>query len=185
MKLFSSRSSHAANGGHSARKATALTVAIILIIVMTVGGTVAWLTSQTDTIINSFKPADSGIKVEEKIEQNFKTQIAVKNTGEAVVYVRVALVANMVDGDTIVGEAAVPEFTLSDDWFKGNDGYYYCKAPLTAGDTTANLLASNSKMELAEGMQVTVLAQSLQTEPTSAVEDAWGVTVNSDGMLAK
>ena len=48
---------------------------------------------------------------------------------------------------------------------------------------TDNLLASN--MALDEHMQVTVLAQSIQANPTSLVAEKWGVTVNSDGTLAK
>ena len=186
MKLFSSRSSHAANNG-GAKKLSAAAIAIILVVVMAIGGTVALLMDSTDSVTNKFAPASSGITIEEKFKENCKTEIAVKNTGDTGVYVRVSLVANYYDENgNITGGAEVPDFTLnSDKWFVGNDGCYYYKQPVAAGDVTDNLLASESKMQLEDNMQVTVLAQSIQASPTSVVYDKWGVTVNSDGTLAK
>lgn len=186
MKLFSSRSSHAANNG-GAKKLSAAAIAIILVVVMAIGGTVALLMDSTDSVTNKFAPASSGITIKEEVKENCKTEIAVKNTGDTGVYVRVSLVANYYgENGNITGGAAVPDFTLnSDKWFVGNDGYYYYRQPVAAGDVTDNLLASESKMQLEDNMQVTVLAQSIQASPTSVVYDKWGVTVNSDGTLAK
>lgn len=186
MKLFSSRSSHAANNG-GAKKLSAAAIAIILVVVMAIGGTVALLMDSTDSVTNKFAPASSGITIKEEVKENCKTEIAVKNTGDTGVYVRVSLVANYYDENgNITGGAAVSNFTLnSDKWFLGDDGYYYYKQPVAAGDVTDNLLASGSKMQLEDNMQVTVLAQSIQASPTSVVYDKWGVTVNSDGTLAK
>lgn len=186
MKLFSSRSSHAANNG-GAKKLSAAAIAIILVVVMAIGGTVALLMDSTNSVTNKFAPASSGIKIEEELKENYKTEIAVKNTGDTGTYIRVSLVANYYDENgNITGGAAVPNFTLnSEKWFLGNDGYYYYKQPVAAGDVTDNLLASESKMQLEDNMQVTVLAQSIQASPTSVVHDKWGVTVNSDGTLAK
>ena len=186
MKLFSSRSSHAANNARSARKATALVIAIALIVVMVVGGSVAWIVHQTKPVINKFTPASSGITIVEEVENNYKTEIAVNNTGDIDVYVRVSLVANIVDENgNITSGADVPDFALNEtNWFKGTDGYYYYKTPLPAGKVTESLLANGSKMELSENMQVTVLAQSMQTTPTNAVTDAWSVVVGNDGTLS-
>lgn len=185
MKLFSSRSSRAANNG-GAKKLSAAAIAIILVVVMTIGGTVAFLMDSTESVINKFTPASSGITIEEEVKENCKTEIAVKNTGDTGAYIRVSLVANYYDENgNITGGAAVPDFTNSEKWFLGNDGYYYYKLPVAAGDVTDNLLASESKMQLKDNMQVTVLAQSIQASPTSVVHDKWGVTVNSDGTLAK
>lgn len=186
MKLFSSRSSRTANNG-GAKKLSAAAIAIILVVVMTIGGTVAFLMDSTESVINKFTPASSGITIEEEVKENCKTEIAVKNTGDTGAYIRVSLVANYYDENgNITGGAAVPDFTLnSEKWFLGNDGYYYYKQPVAANDVTDNLLASESKMQLEDNMQVTVLAQSIQASPTSVVHDKWGVTVNSDGTLAK
>lgn len=186
MKLFSSRSSRTANNG-GAKKLPAAAIAIILVVVMTIGGTVAFLMDSTESVINKFTPASSGITIEEKVKENCKTEIAVKNTGDTGAYIRVSLVANYYDENgNITGGAAVPNFTLnSEKWFLGNGGYYYYKQPVAAGNVTDNLLASESKMQLEDNMQVTVLAQSIQASPTSVVHDKWGVTVNSDGTIAK
>lgn len=185
MKLFSSRSSRTANNG-GAKKLSAAAIAIILVVVMTIGGTVAFLMDSTESVINKFTPASSGITIEEKVKENCKTEIAVRNTGDTGAYIRVSLVANYYDENgNITGGAAVPDFTNSEKWFLGNDGYYYYKLPVAAGDVTDNLLASESKMQLKDNMQVTVLAQSIQASPTSVVHDKWGVTVDSDGTLAK
>ena len=186
MKLFSSRSSRTANNG-GAKKLSAAAIAIILVVVMTIGGTVAFLMDSTESVVNKFTPASSGITIEEEVKENCKTEIAVKNTGDTGAYIRVSLVANYYDEKgNITGGAAVPNFTLnSEKWFLGNDGYYYYKQPVAAGNVTDNLLASESKMQLEDNMQVTVLAQSIQASPTSVVHDKWGVTVNSDGTLAK
>ena len=186
MKLFSSRSSRAANNG-GAKKLSAAAIAIILVVVMTIGGTVAFLMDSTESVINKFTPASSGITIEEKVKENCKTEIAVKNTGDTGAYIRVSLVANYYDENgNITGGAAVPDFTLnSEKWFLGNGGYYYYKQPVAAGNVTDNLLESESKMQLKDNMQVTVLAQSIQASPTSVVHDKWGVTVNSDGTIAK
>ena len=185
MKLFSSRSSRAANNG-GAKKLSAAAIAIILVVVMTIGGTVAFLMDSTESVINKFTPASSGITIEEEVKENCKTEIAVKNTGDTGAYIRVSLVANYYDENgNITGGAAVPNFTLnSEKWFLGNDGYYYYKQPVAARNVTDNLLASESKMQLEDNMQVTVLAQSIQASPTSVVHDKWGVTVNSDGTIA-
>ena len=185
MKLFSSRSSHAANNG-GAKKLSAAAIAIILVVVMAIGGTVALLMDSTDSVTNKFAPASSGITVEEEVKENCKTEIAVKNTGDIDVYVRVSLVANIVDENgNITSGADVPDFALNEtNWFKGTDGYYYYKTPLPAGKVTESLLANGSKMELSENMQVTVLAQSMQTTPTNAVTDAWSVVVGNDGTLS-
>ena len=185
MKLFSSRSSRTANNG-GAKKLSAAAIAIILVVVMTIGGTVAFLMDSTESVVNKFTPASSGITIEEKVKENCKTEIAVKNTGDIGAYIRVSLVANYYDENgNITGGAAVPDFTLnSEKWFLGNDGYYYYMQPVAAGNVTDNLLASESKMQLEDNMQVTVLAQSIQASPTSVVHDKWGVTVNSDGTIA-
>ena len=186
MKLFSSRSSHAAKK-RGAKKLPTAAIAIFLVVIMAIGGTVAYLMDRTDSVINTFKPASSGITIEEEVKENCKTEIAVKNTGDIGAYIRVSLVANYYDENgNITGGAAIPNFTLnSEKWFLGNDGYYYYKQPVAADDVTDNLLASESKMQLEDNMQVTVLAQSIQASPTSVVHDKWGVTVNSDGTLAK
>ena len=179
MKIFSSNGSRA---GRTA-KSSALIIALALILVLAVGGTVAYIFTQTDPVINTFTPTEAKITVDEKTNNNQKTEIIVKNNSTGVpVYIRVALVANMIDEDkNVTGAADVPTFTLGDNWLVGNDGYYYYTEPVPVGESTGNLL--KAPMELSENMQVVVLADAIQAEPTTAVTQAWGVTVDSNGVI--
>ena len=181
MKFISSNGSHA---GRTA-KSSALIIALALILVLAVGGTVAYIFTQTDPVINTFTPTEAKITVDEETSNNQKTSITVVNNSTGVpVYIRVALVANMIDGaGNVTGAADVPTFTRGDNWIVGNDGYYYYTEPVPVGGSTGNLL--QSPMTLDENMQVVVLADAIQAMPKQAVIDAWGVTVDSNGSISK
>ena len=169
------------NGSHAGRtaKSSALIIALALILVLAVGGTVAYIFTQTGPVINTFTPTEAKITVDEKISGNQKTEITVKNTSTGVpVYIRVALIANMIDEDgNVTGAATVPTFTRGENWILGDDGYYYYTEPVPVGESTGNLLQSSMKLD--ENMQVVVLADAIQAEPTTAVTQAWGVTVEN------
>ena len=183
MKFISSNGSHAGK----AAKSSALIIALALILVLAVGGTVAYIFTQTDPVINTFTPTEAKITVDEETSNNQKTSITVVNNSTGVpVYIRVALVANMIDKDkNVTGAASVPTFTPGDDWIKGSDGYYYYTEPVPVDGSTGNLLKAPIPMELSENMQVVVLADAIQAMPQKAVIDAWGVTVDSNGSISK
>ena len=167
------------NGSHAGRtaKSSALIIALALILVLAVGGTVAYIFTQTDPVINTFTPTEAKITVDEETNSNQKTSITVVNNSTGVpVYIRVALVANMIDGaGNVTGAASVPTFTRGDNWIEGSDGYYYYTEPVPVGESTGNLLQSS--MTLDENMQVVVLADAIQAMPKQAVIDAWGQTI--------
>ena len=173
MKIFSSNGSRA---GRTA-KSSALIIALALILVLAVGGTVAYIFTQTDPVINTFTPTEAKITVDEETNSNQKTSITVVNNSTGVpVYIRVALVANMIDKDkNVTGAADVPTFTLGDNWLEGSDGYYYYTQPVPVDGSTGNLLQSSMKLD--ENMQVVVLADAIQAMPKQAVIDAWGQTI--------
>lgn len=181
MKFISSNGSHAGK----AAKSSALVIALALILVLVVGGTVAYIFTQTGPVINTFTPTEAKITVDEDTNSNQKTSITVKNISTGVpVYIRVALVANMIDeAGNVTGAASVPTFTLGENWKEGSDGYYYYKTPVPVRGSTGNLL--EKEMTLDENMQVVVLADAIQAEPTTAVTQAWGVTVDSNGSISK
>lgn len=171
MKFISTNGSHAAG----AKKSVSLIVALVLILVFAIGGTVAYIATHTDPVINKFTPTTSSITVDEKVDGVQKTEITVKNTSlDVPVYVRVALVANMIDGDKVTGSAAVPGFTLGDGWVKIGE-YYYYKTPVAPEASTGNLL--NTPMTLDENTQVVVIADAIQANPKDAVSEAWGADV--------
>lgn len=176
MKFISTNGSHAAKAG----KSFSLIIAIALILVLAVGGTIAYIVTQTGPVINTFTPASSAISVDETVEGNAKTKIAVKNDStDILVYVRVALVANKLENGKVTG-AQLPSFTLSSDWIKIGE-YYYSKAPVAANGTSSNMLSGN--MVLEDGMQVVVLTEAIQANPTTAVTESWKVTLDSSGHI--
>ena len=117
-----------------------------------------------------------------------KKSIVVKNTGTAVSYVRVKLVMNWVDENGNVSAEPVnitPSITA--DWFE-QGGIYYYKMPVAAEDFTTNLLKTPITQDAApEGyhLEVTVLAESIQAAPSAAVQQSWGVGVDSNGYLTQ
>ncbi len=178
--------------GSGGRK-TALILSLCLIFALAVGTTFALLKASTAPVENTFTAAKSGTDIVEKLDGSQKTSIAVKNTGTAVSYVRVKLVMNWVDESGNVSAEPVnitPSITA--DWVE-QGGIYYYKMPVAAVDAkpnnvTTNLLRTPIKQENApEGyhLEVTVLAESIQAAPSAAVQQSWGVGVDSNGYLTQ
>ena len=177
--------------GSGGRKA-ALILSLCLIFALAVGTTVALLKANTAPVTNTFTAAKSEIKIEEKFDDNQKTSITVMNKGTAMSYVRVKLVMNWVDDTTenIVSGDNLPtvELNKDDGWFEKGDIYYY-KTPVAPKDLTANLLKDPiTQTNAPEGchLEVTVLAESIQAAPSTAVEGAWKVVkVGQDSCLTQ
>lgn len=179
--------------GSGGRKA-ALILSLCLIFALAVGTTVALLVAHTNAVTNTFKAAKSGTHIEEETENGEKSSIIVENTGTATSYVRVKLVMNWVDDATenIVSGDNLPtvELNKDDGWFEQGDIYYYTK-PVAPGKMTDNLLQKGKPItEPTEGkpegchLEVTVLAESIQAAPDTAVKDAWKVVEVDNGALA-
>lgn len=176
--------------GSGGRK-TALILSLCLIFALAVGTTFALLKANTEPVTNTFTAAKSDIKIDEDVTGGQKKSIIVKNTGTAVSYVRVKLVMNWVSGDgkTISGEPVNIDVTYdTTKWFE-QDGIYYYKMPVAAnGGETTNLLQTPITQGTApEGyhLEVTVLAESIQAAPSTAVQQSWGVGVDSNGYLTQ
>lgn len=183
--------------GSGGRKA-ALILSLCLIFALAVGTTVALLVAHTNAVTNTFTAAKSEIKIEENTDDGSKSEIYVKNVGTATSYVRVKLVMNWVskDGKTISGEPVNIDVNYdTDNWFL-KDGIYYYRTPVgpkdSGNNTTANLLKAGSPIteptvDKPDGyhLEVTVLAESIQAAPDSAVTEAWKVVKVVDGKLTE
>ena len=177
--------------GSGGRK-TALILSLCLIFALAVGTTFALLKADTKPVTNTFTAAESGTHIVEELDGSQKKSIQVQNTGTAVSYVRVKLVMNWVDNTTgnIVSGDNLPNVTLNSDnsWFLGSDGIYYYKMPVAPDGKTTNLLKTPIEQQNApEGyhLEVTVLAESIQAAPSTAVTESWGVGVDSNGYLTQ
>lgn len=172
--------------GSGGRKA-ALILSLCLIFALAVGTTFALLKANTAPVTNTFKAAESGTHVDVEDSGNEKTGIFVKNEGTATSYVRVKLVMNWVDDDNNVSATPVNINVVYDTakWFLGSDGNYYYMTPVAPGKTTDNLLQKDKSIteptDKPEGchLEVTVLAESIQAAPSTAVTASWGVNVDS------
>lgn len=178
--------------GSGGRK-TALILSLCLIFALAVGTTFALLKASTAPVENTFTAAKSGTDIVEELDGNQKKSIVVKNTGTAVSYVRVKLVMNWVDDTTgnIVSGDNLPTVVLNEsDWFE-KDGIYYYKMPVAPDGKTENLLKADSPItepaDKPDGchLEVTVLAESIQAAPSAAVQQSWGVGVDSNGYLTQ
>lgn len=173
--------------GSGGRK-TALILSLCLIFALAVGTTFALLKANTAPVENTFTAAKSGTDIVEKLDGSQKTSIAVKNTGTAVSYVRVKLVMNWVDENgNVSAEPVNITPSITDNWFL-KDGIYYYKMPVAAKGETTNLLQTPITQDAApEGyhLEVTVLAESIQAAPSAAVQQSWGVGVDSNGYLTQ
>lgn len=173
--------------GSGGRK-TALILSLCLIFALAVGTTFALLKANTEPVTNTFTAAKSGTDIVEKLDGSQKTSIKVQNTGTAVSYVRVKLVMNWVDENgNVSAEPVNITPSITDDWFE-QDGIYYYKTPVAAKDFTTNLLQTPITQDAApEGyhLEVTVLAESIQAAPSTAVQQSWGVGVDSNGYLTQ
>lgn len=174
--------------GSGGRKAV-LILSLCLIFALAVGTTVALLKANTAPVTNTFKAATSETHVDVTVSGNEKTGIFVTNEGTATSYVRVKLVMNWVDGkENIVSGDNLPtvELNKDDGWFE-KGGIYYYKTPVAPKDLTANLLKDPiTQTNAPEGchLEVTVLAESIQAAPSTAVEGAWKVVkVGPDSCL--
>lgn len=178
--------------GSGGRKA-ALILSLCLIFALAVGTTVALLVAHTNAVTNTFTAAKSGTDIVEELKDNQKKSIKVENTGTATSYVRVKLVMNWVSDDDSKTISATP-VNISVDYDKTNwfeqDGIYYYKKPVAPGKITDNLLQKDKSIteptDKPDGchLEVTVLAESIQAAPSTAVEGAWtAVEVGSDSCL--
>ena len=166
-------------------------VALALVLCIAGGATLAFLTVTTPSLTNVFQYGHVTCKVDETFQDNVKTDVSIRNTGDTQSYIRVKLVFTWKDKDGNVSAQPVKtgDYTLElkeDDWFE-KDGYYYAKAPVAPDHNTPVLIESCTEVaaNAPDGytLSLEILADAIQSTPTRAVEQAWGVTVDTDGLL--
>lgn len=163
------------------KKPLTLFVALVLLLTLAVGGSLAWLVSD-DHVTNSMEPGKVPIRINETVSNNVKSDVTVTNTGNIQAFIRVAIIANAVDknGDVTVGTA--PTYTVDSSKWKQIGDYYYYNGIVGPGGTTAPLFTD--KVGFAGG-EINILAESIQvlggvTGDGKASFDAWGHTFAND-----
>lgn len=177
------------------RKGLTAIIAVALILTCTVGGTLAWLATKTETVVNTFVPTKVTTDIyEEGEDTGIKSNVKVTNTGTADAYVRAAVVVNWIDDDGNVC-AKVPvegengdytcEYDKTGAWVKGNDDFWYYTKRVASGETTEIPLITSCKPNKANEngyrLQVTILAEGIQADGMGAnsAQDAWAKAAES------
>lgn len=164
---------------------------LLLVAIVAVGGTMAWLNTESGPITNTFKPSVVSSEVTEEFDGTTKKNVNVTNTGDTDAYIRVKLVTYRVneEGQHIGGEAEIPSFTLGTDWVE-HDGYYYYTLPVARGEKPKNDLIDsitlNGNYNDADGGKqvIEVMAEAIQSDPERAVGEAWGVSIQEGRVTA-
>ena len=180
---------------NSKKKISVLAICLLLTVVIAVGGTLAYLFTHTESVINIFQPAEAPNNIEETMNGTVKENVyisvpSLSDRPRAVkVFVRVAMIATWQDADgniASVAPVAGTDYKVvpgSSKWVQHTDGFYYYKESVNPGDNTENLFNSiravNDGAPAGHTLHIEILSQSIQAEggkgSTKAVIDAWGV----------
>lgn len=135
------------------KKWNTLLVSLLLLVCVTVGGSVAYLVHTADPISNVFTPSRVTTDVVETLdtEKKEKREVAIKNTGDTEAYIRSAVVITWQDKDGNVygqmpkacmvstcdhascgADYAIKYIlvTSGEGWIKSSDGFYYWTKPV-------------------------------------------------------
>lgn len=152
------------------KKTAVLLIAVAVLLLATVGGTLAYLTDRTEEVTNTFTPTQVKTEIDEEFDGKIKSSIVIKNDANSIkVYIRVALVGNWVNENGQITRPWDGTFTMGEDWEYVN-GYYYYTKPVEAGGETTDLLESSieASTENGETLVITVIHQAVQAEGMGA-----------------
>lgn len=160
------------------KKGILLLTAAVLILVCGVGGTLAYLITQTTPVTNTFTPAHVTSQVVETMDGKTKSDVQIENTGNVSAYIRAAIVITWKDKDgntmpTVPVQGQGQDYTLdinAKDWSQSG-GYYYYNGIVAAGGSTANLInscVSNGTYTDGRKLCVEVIGSAIQAEGMGA-----------------
>ena len=155
------------------KKGIALLIASAVLLTAIIGTTIAYLIDVTETVEDTFIPANVVCSVSES-----GGLYTVTNEGNIPVYIRVAVIVNATDStdpskltwDSNFSYLIAPN---ADKW-QLYEGYYYYKGKLAVRDFVDLIQYTKS------GTQIQILAEAIQATPDEAAKTAWGVTYDSE-----
>lgn len=179
------------------KQIAALLVGVLLL--AGAAGTFAWL-SVTGVLVNEFGFGSVKPSVDETLDNNVKSDVAVKNSGSAPAYLRVAVDIYWQDKDgarlwdePVAGNNYVIEWgkvanasatNSASSWVRSADGFYYWTSPVAPMDKTHVLIKSVSEKKTdGKNLVVDISTQAIQSTPDDAVKEAWGCSVENDVLV--
>lgn len=171
------------------RRILSIAILVILVICVTTTGVLAYMFKHSDIKTNGFDSAKVDCEVIEVFQNNSKTSVVIKNTGDIPAYVRVRFISYWVDsaGNRVYNDVPDVLFEYNRElWLgdKDNNTYYY-RLPVNNGDSTQDLLQTSIDLSV-EGeyyQVVEIVSEAIQSEPVSAVQNAWNIELSSDGSI--
>ena len=177
------------------KRLATLLVSLLLVLGVAVGGTVAFLSTRTDSKENTFTPSEVTCAVTETFNNNVKSQVAVQNTGDTTAFIRAAINVTWMSNQDAANQtvsAKVPvkdtdysiTFAKNTNWIRGADGYYYYQLPVDPQYSTGVLieeckLQNNASVPDGYHLSVEIVASAIQSAPDSVVQSMWHVTVEN------
>ena len=162
-----------------------LLAAVIVLLAGAVGGTWAFLVAQSEPVQNNFTYAHVRCTIDETFDGTTKSDVKIQNTGDIPAYIRARIVVTWKDASGNVSAVPVKntDYTIAfneKDWTQ-QGGYWYCKTAVNPNGFTPELISECKKTANANApkgydLSVEILADAIQSEPASAVTEAWGNT---------
>jgi hypothetical protein len=145
--------------------------------------------------------------VEEHFADNVKTNVRVRNTGDATAYIRVVVLTtwkykdqNGVDHYHVQSPMENVDYAITyaegTNWLPGDDGYRYYAYPVPCAKNaqTEDAVLTDiliQRVELLENatvpdgytLSVEIVASAIQAEPATAAVENWGLTVDQNGVI--
>ena len=186
------------------KKFLALIICLNLVVMMAVSGTLAYIFTSSNPVVNTFTPVSPGSSIVEKFENNVKRDVKVTNTGQVDSYIRAKVVitwqsekkADGTGGD-VYSTTPIPnedyQISYGTDWIPSADGFWYYRYPVEAGASTNYLIGEARQIKECEDknymLHIEILSQAIQSTPSTAVVEVWQtdtnkLTVNVDGTLS-
>ena len=172
-------------------KFTALQVSVIVLLSVAVMGTISFLIDIDGPIRNLFNPSEVTTEVVETLDGTTKKNVSVKNTGDAVAWIRAAVIVTWQnEAGNVYGQAPVEGTDYKMDmnvanengWLLGKDGFYYWYMPVKSVQEDANNCATGILINeckyvanAPEGyyLNVEIIGSGIQSEPEKVYSDEW------------
>ena len=170
-----------------------LVICLILLLMISVGGTIAFVVTHTSEIRNTFTESVVKCEVDETFKDNVKSNVSIKNTGDTTAYIRAFVNVTWMNESGEVASVS-PKSTdyridYSDSgWLEGSDGYWYYSLPVQPNNNTAVLINSCELLETASApdgyyLSVEIVCSAIQSTPVSVVRDIWHVQLSGDEIV--
>lgn len=171
-----------------------LVICLILLLMISVGGTIAFVVTHTSEIRNTFTESVVKCEVDETFKDNVKSNVSIKNTGDTTAYIRAFVNVTWMNESGEVASVSPIESTdyiidySTSGWLKGSDGYYYYSLPVQPNNKTEVLINSCQLLETTSApdgyyLSVEIVCSAIQSTPVSVVRDIWHVQLSGDEIV--